>query len=174
MQAFGGALLKKAKNRTSRPISTKHSMHLVLRANYKPKLGGFLSLQNKKIVEKVLAKLAAKYGVKIQQLAINTNHIHILLKLSNRYTYAAFIRSLTGTIAIQISKANKFKSLTKKFWEYRPFTRIVESFKAFSIARDYVLLNQLEALGAIAYQPKRLKYLSRDTIGNLADRYLLI
>lgn len=173
MQAFGGALLKNAKNRTARPISTKHSMHLVLRANYRPRLGGFLSPRNKRIVERVLAKLATKYGVKIQQLAINSNHIHVLLKLSNRHTYAAFIRSLTGIIALQISKSNKLRALSKKFWEYRPFTRIVEGFKAFSIARDYMLLNQLEAFGAIAYQLDRLKFVERSFLYKLADEFLI-
>lgn len=173
VQAFGGSLLKKAKNRTSRPISTKHAMHLVLRANYKPRLGGFLEKRNRQITERTLARLAQKYGVKIYQMALNSNHIHLLVKLSNRRAYAAFIRSLTGTIALKISKASKLKALNKKFWEYRPFTRIVDGFKAFSIAKDYVLLNQLEAFGAMPYQLQRLKYVSRDRLYGLAEQFLI-
>jgi putative transposase len=161
MAAFGGALMKKAKYRTARPISAKHPMHVVLRSNYKPTLGGFLNARNKKVVESQLAKLATKYGVKIYQVAINSNHIHLLVKITKRQAYAAFIRNLTGTIALKITSASKLKMLKKKFWEYRPFTRIVESFKGFTIARDYILLNQLEAFGMIPYQPNRLRNIER-------------
>src|SRR5438067_1334630 len=33
------------------------------------------------------------------------------------------------------------------FWDYRPFTRIVERFRAYLNLRDYILINKMEGLG---------------------------
>jgi len=42
----------------------------------------------------------------------------------------------------------------EKFWDYRPWTRIVEWKKAYSIAKDYVIQNHLEAMGLVPYKPR--------------------
>jgi hypothetical protein len=34
-----------------------------------------------------------------------------------------------------------------RFWDYRPFTRVVESFRAYLNLRDYLLINELEGQG---------------------------
>ena len=47
-----------------------------------------------------------------------------------------------------------------KFFDQRPFTRIVRGFKAYKIVWNYIRLNQLEAAGVIPYQKARLKNLS--------------
>lgn len=69
---FGGELMKKASGRGARPLTTKKSMHLVLRSR-------------------------------------------------------------------------------------RPFSRGIEWGKAYTLAKDYILLNQLEAAGVFCYQPNRLR-----------------
>jgi hypothetical protein len=84
----------------------------------------------------------------------HANHLHMLIKLSNRFTYYAFIRNLTGTMVKKIMGPGK---LAKRFWDYRPFTRVVEWLKGYRIAKDYVMLNRLEGLGIIPYQANRLK-----------------
>jgi hypothetical protein len=49
-----------------------------------------------------------------------------------------------------------------KLWKYRPFTRVVKSRKAYQTVRDYIQLNEKEAIGEIAYQKRRLKGLSEN------------
>ncbi len=39
------------------------------------------------------------------------------------------------------------KNAKTRFWDYRPFTRIVESFRAVLNLRDYIRINQLEGYG---------------------------
>ncbi len=47
-----------------------------------------------------------------------------------------------------------------KLWKYRPFTRVVKSYRAYKTVRDYIQLNEKEAIGEIRYQKRRLKGLS--------------
>jgi REP element-mobilizing transposase RayT len=154
IQAFGGTLLKNKKNRHARPLCTKRSIHLILKSSQATGEKSFKHYKNSKRVQELCFKLARRYGIKIYEYGNAGNHIHLLIKLSNRFTYFAFIRNLTGTMVKKIMGSQK---LTKKFWDYRPFSRVVEWSKAYRIAKDYVLLNQLEGLGIIPYQPNRLR-----------------
>jgi REP element-mobilizing transposase RayT len=154
---FGGNLLRQAKNRTARPITTKKSMHLVLRSTQAKGEWSFKTPRNKKIVHQTLEETAKKFGVKIYQYANSGNHLHLLVKLGNRFAYNGFIRALSGTLAIKITAANKFKKLNQKFWDARPFSRIVEWGRAYKLIKDYLTLNQLEAEGIFAYQKGRLR-----------------
>ena len=156
-RSFGGDLLKKAKNRTARPLSTKKSMHIVLRSEHAKGEWSFKTRRNRQIVAQATEKAAQKFGVKIYKFASGGNHLHLLVKLGNRFAYRGFIRALTGTIALQITAANKYKKIGKKFWSGRPFSRIVEWGSAFRLALDYVMLNQLEAAGVFPYQRGRLR-----------------
>jgi len=154
MHQFGGSLLKKSNAKTKRPLSTKHAMHVVLRSSKAKGEWSLRSLKNQKIVEKLTRTLAKKYSIKIYEYANVGNHLHLLIKLSNRYTFAPFIRALSGSIALKVTGSNKLKALKEKFWDYRPWTRIVEWKKAYSIAKDYVIQNHLEAMGLIPYKPR--------------------
>ena len=106
------------------------------------------------MVEKTIRTQAKKYGIKIYEFANVGNHLHLLIKLSNRFTFAPFMRAISGIIAIKVTGSNKLKGLKQKFWDYRPWSRIVEWKKAYSIAKDYVIQNHLEAIGYISYKPR--------------------
>ena len=70
------------------------------------------------------------------------------------------MRAISGIIALKVTGTNKLKSLKQKFWDYRPWSRIVDWKKAYSIAKDYVIQNHLEAIGYIAHKPRNYqKYL---------------
>ena len=79
------------------------------------------------------------------------NHLHFHIKLSNRYTYRPFIRAITAAIAMAITGCSRWKKIKELsgegFWDYRPFTRIVQSYRAFLNLRDYVHINHLECFG---------------------------
>lgn len=160
--AFGGSLSKKANGRGARPISSKDPMHLVLRST---KAKGKFSLghsSNVRRVNEIIQKNCVKYGVKLIEYSNNFSHLHLLAKFPSRALYLRFIRSVTSSIAIAVSGANKLKALkeifgAKGFWDFRPFTRIVKSFRGYKIARDYVVLNQLEAMGIVPKREGRLR-----------------
>lgn len=48
-----------------------------------------------------------------------------------------------------VTGASRWKksSVKTKFWDYRPFTRVVRGFKAFLTLRDYIEINRYEGFG---------------------------
>ena len=141
MDQFGGALLKGNPKR-ARPMDSKLPLHLVLRARNS-------SMRRPSIFGKVnrtAYETAEKYGVKIFSFANVGNHLHLVIRVTNLKLWAPFIRELTGRIAMCANP----KAESGGFWLYRPYTRIIRSWKkAFRSLLDYVFLNRLEADGHI-------------------------
>ena len=46
-----------------------------------------------------------------------------------------------------VTGASRWNKLGIKFWDYRPFTRVVVGYRAFLAMRDYIRINQMEGLG---------------------------
>ncbi|MBS1970581.1 MAG: transposase [Bdellovibrionales bacterium] len=155
MHQFGGSLLKNSNAKTKRPISTKHAMHVVLRSSLARGEWSLRSAKNLRMVEKTVRTQAQKYGIKIYEFANVGNHLHLLIKVGNRHTFAPFMRAISGIIALKVTGARKAKELKQKFWDYRPWSRVVQWRKAYSVVKDYVVQNHLEAIGAVPYQPRR-------------------
>ena len=179
--AYGGDLLKtRAGRRRGRPISTRDTMHLVLRSTKAKGDWSFRKPKNAACVNRIIDKFAVIYSVRVISMANVGNHLHMQIKLSNRFTYKPFIRAVTAAIAMAITGRNRWTAETReqgragtqahgsagkqaqgtagtlenrgsvrreKFWDYRPFTRIVESFKALLNLKDYIKINQLEGEG---------------------------
>jgi REP element-mobilizing transposase RayT len=122
-------------------------MHLVLRSSKAKGPLSFASESHRKKIDRILRRFAKKYGVRILSYANVGNHLHFHLKLSNRYLYTPFIRALTGSIAMAVTKTSRWKPGKYKFWDYRPFTRVIRSFKAFLNMKDYIRINELEGFG---------------------------
>ncbi len=180
-KSYGGELLKTRKGRAhGRPLSTKHSMHLVLRSS---KAGGAWSFRipkNSQKIKEIIERFALKYGIKILSIANVGNHLHLHIKIPSRWAYKAFIRATTSAIAMAITGINRWtKKSTKntnanaevlessglrketresreKFWDLRPFTRVVVGLKSFLGLEDYILLNQLEGFGVKRSQAKMI------------------
>lgn len=164
---YGGELLKTRKGRsTPRPLDTKNTIHLVLRSSLAKGSWSFKKPQNEVKIKKIISKFSQKYGVKVLSLANVGNHLHFQIKLNNRYGYFAFIRAITGAIAMAVTGANRWtakaatdnvtinttsvnqrRPLSLKFWDYRPFTRVIKNFKEFLNLRDYMHINQIEGYG---------------------------
>lgn len=150
--AYGGELLKTRSGRSrGRPLSTKATMHLVLRSSKAKGDWSFKRPKNEEKIREILQRFGLRYGVKVISLANVGNHLHFQIKLSNRYTYRQFIRAVTAAIVMAVTGASRWKPLKKeagdRFWDYRPFTRIVESFRALLSLRDYIRINELEGCG---------------------------
>lgn len=147
---YGGILRNRAKNRGARPLSRKDSLHLVLRSS---KAKGLWSFQNQKLVRKIanlIQEFSAKKGVQILSLANVGNHLHLHVRITNRTLYKAWIRGLTSAIAMMVAGRKgleELKQKKEKFWDYRPFTRVITNFKAFLNLKDYVEINKFEGLG---------------------------
>ena len=157
IKKFGGDLLKNSNPKAARPISTKKSMHLVLRSS--KAIGAHSLLKANTAIFEVISRQSKKFGVKVYRYANGGNHLHLIILPRSRKAYQDFIRAVSGLIARLILKAQKGspklnENSQLKFWDKRPFTRLVEWGKDFSRTSDYLLQNTLEAIGFIAYKPR--------------------
>jgi REP element-mobilizing transposase RayT len=147
--AYGGELLKKRRGRmTGRPLSTKYSMHLVLRSSIAVGEKSFLKPIHRKAIQTIVKKFSVKYGIKILSLANVGNHLHFHIRLGNRLAYRAFIRAVTAAIAMAVNGVSRWSNHMKaKFWDYRPYTCVVEAYRQLLNLKDYIQVNKYEGLG---------------------------
>jgi REP element-mobilizing transposase RayT len=176
--AYGGLLLKTRAGRLrGRPLSTKETMHLVLRSSKAKGDWSFRKPRNATQVNRIIDKFSVAYGVRVISMANVGNHLHLQIKLSNRFGYVPFIRAVTAAIAMAVTGRNRWSiansgggteplyadqisatcsnphrlsakgSKQEKFWDCRPFTRVIEGFRAVLTLRDYIRINQLEGAG---------------------------
>jgi REP element-mobilizing transposase RayT len=141
-----GGEIKNSQKR-QRPLSTKDSMHIVLRSSEARGPRSFRKYS--KEIHKILERFAAKYHIEIKSYANVGNHLHIHIKLFKRKSYTPFIRAVTAAIMIMVTGFSKWrtKPVDFQFWDHRPFSRVVTSFKAVKNLVDYIQINVLEGLG---------------------------
>lgn len=155
---FGGAHLKRSHAKKARPISTKMAMHLTLRSSKAKGDKSFLSNRNRAtLIEKKVRELARKSGVTIYRFANVGNHIHLLVRATYRRGFVSFLRAISGIIARIALGAERGSAKLKeavRFWDQRPWTRILAWTKDFYNVKKYVEQNFNEAMGFIPYKPR--------------------
>lgn len=179
--SYGGELMKKRKGRSGpRPLSTRDPIHLVLRSSQAKGSWSFRLPKNRRRIHAIVKRLCTKYSIKLRSYANVGNHLHFEILLSLLQTYAAFIRELTGAIAVIVTGASRWNKgagaqvagdqsdcrrivnriqigtdqsvkpvgQKLKFWDYRPFTRLVQGYRARQRLRNYIEVNRWEGFGA--------------------------
>ena len=154
LREFGGSLLLKGNPREARPISLKRPIHVVLKSSLAKGNRSFLNPARARKIERLVHALAKQKGVRVYRFANSGNHLHLLVQIRSRESFQAYIRALTGIIARLTLAVERGRALGKKFWDARPYTRIVEWGKEFKTVSRYIVQNTLEALGFIPYQPR--------------------
>lgn len=188
---FGGRLLYK-RRKGRRPLSSKEAMHIVMRSLWAKGPFSFRAAANHSAIEQLIKSVSQRYGVRVYRKTIMSNHIHLVLLAGHRESYKAFIRLLTGQIASHVMMGLSFvefihqfkdqytesttngsitepQGVGQKFFQFRPFTRVLHWGRDFKTCCDYVLKNTLEALGFIPYQPREDSYAKwiRETMDDL-------
>ncbi len=189
----GGTLRQKRNGRRARALSTKDPLHLVFKV-HRSRLRG-KSLRTYRVyslLTQLIKKYAGHFHVKVEQVSIQGDHCHLLIRAPRRCHYQHFFRVVAGQLAQQLSQQGLLVSVTKGvtgtphiaktsgtvtdthrttaqialqkkgtgLWKLRPFTRVVKGYRAYQIVRNYIQLNEKEALGEIRYQKSRLRGLS--------------
>lgn len=145
---YGGELQNYRRGRQGpRPISTKHSMHLVMRSTKATQNWSMRKPRHKAKIKNILNKFAKKFGVELLDGANVGNHLHLEIRLSNRNTYKPFIRAITAAIAMAITGASRWNQKKIKFWDHRPFSRIAETWREVFNLRQYIRINRFEGIG---------------------------
>jgi REP element-mobilizing transposase RayT len=187
LKHFGGALLH-GRRRKSRPLNRKDPIHLVIRSSWAGAIPqtSLTHRSNSGAIRKILNQYGKKYGVRLYQIAIVSNHIHLVLRIPHTGAYRNFIRVVTGAIAEHVMRRQSFKLFKQwvlqagdprrakeiqgkgqRFWQFRPFTRILNWGRDYRTCMRYLVQNRLEALGFIPYQPRKrksMKSLAENTV----------
>jgi REP element-mobilizing transposase RayT len=217
----------------------------VFKANREVIKGGFRSPRRFALIHYLVQRYQRRFWIRIEQISIQGDHIHLLIRTTRRSQYLHFFRVLAGQIAQRFEKEglltfNNEKAPTnskvktnvisasnvilnkgngpaakavtdtperqasvggksfgarsemsfrddsgssvnagsslkfgtgvgllagsgvklKRLWKSRPFTRVVKGWRAYKTVRDYIQLNEKEALGEIPYRSERMKGMS--------------
>lgn len=192
--AYGGQLRNtRAGREGARPLSVRDSMHLVLRSSQAKGEWSFLRSRNAKVVKSVVEKFAFVYGVKILSLVNVGNHLHLHIRLGNRFGYKPFVRAITGSIAMAITGKNRWTrsripsseatstvsetptstvitsaeangvttAVATRFWDHRPFTRVVAGFQSMLRLMDYLRINEIQGWGFSKFEARGMFEIER-------------
>src|SRR5258708_1940379 len=123
--SFGGSK-QKGNPKTARTVDSKQALHIVMRSALATRERSFLLKARR--IEDILSKQAARFNVRLYNVANAGNHLHLLLKFHSRRGLRGFIRASTGLIARLVLDAERGRawrsSILKGFWGARPFSRI--------------------------------------------------
>lgn len=140
-------------------------MHLVLRSSSAAGAKSFLRSKYNARIRALIRKQAQINGVKLYGVANKGNHFHLLILPRSRKAYLNFVRAISGLIVrvvtgLERGKANPAStskaadlgqrtavSSSKKFWDQRPFSRIIEWGRNFKIAKTTLQSGALQAIG---------------------------
>ena len=145
-RSIHGGLESRGKRKTPRPFSPKAPIHIVLKSK---RAQGMWSLNHRKNQAKITGMVyvyANRFRVHVYRFANVGNHIHLLVKASDRKDLADYLRVLAGRIAITVSGARKYTKRIGKFWDNLCWTRLVKWGKDFHFVDRYVFANELEAI----------------------------
>ena len=118
------------------------------------------------LIETKVREQASQFGVKIYRYANVGNHLHLLVLATHRRSFFNFLRSISGIIARIALGAERGAAKLKgvaKFWDQRPWTRILAWCKDFDNVKRYVVLNFNEAMGFLPYRPRKLHAIVKST-----------
>lgn len=155
---YGGALSNTRAGRSrARPLAVKSTMHLVLRSSKAVGVWSFKKHRNE--IRAIVDRFAVKFHVKVISYVNVGNHLHLQIRLAHRGAYRPFIRAITAAIKMKVTGVSRWvqNAKAKKFWDLRPFTRIVSSFTERMNLKRYVMVNFYESMG---YDRRQSRFLA--------------
>lgn len=167
--SYGGELRKKKLGRGQRPLSTKSPIHVVFKTRrIRLRHRSLRSPHCFKLINSVIRRYSRHFTVKVEQLSIQHDHLHMLIRTSRRRNYLDYFRVVAGQIAQCFEKEGLLMtdtpltglSCNRSLWKHRPFSRVVVGAVGYRVIRNYIQLNEKEVLGKIPYRKTRLRGLS--------------
>lgn len=109
----GGALRNLRAGRGVRPLSVKEPLHLVFKINKNVlKTKSLRTPFVFKLCSLVIEKYAKHFFIKIEQVSINNDHIHLLIRTHRRSSFLNFFRVVPGQIAQKLEKEGLLRRVT--------------------------------------------------------------
>ena len=147
--SYGGSLRNKLAGRGQRPLSCREPLHVVFKINKTfLKHKTLRSALGFGLIHRIIQRYAKRFFVKVEQISIANDHIHLLIRTSRRSLFHHFFRVAAGQIAQQFAKlgicVTDTAGLPGGLWKHRPFSRVVRGYRAYKVVRDYIQLNEKE------------------------------
>ncbi|MES2802854.1 MAG: transposase [Bdellovibrionota bacterium] len=175
-----GGDLSIGRRRSRRIVSVNRPMHVTLRSEFAH--SGRCLLQHQKMISSVILRAASRFHISVYEKAICGNHLHLLVRGKSRVDIQNFFRVVAGHIAQNILKVYpihpkekskpggakharkntcKHPKNQRKFWCALIYSRILSGWgREFSVVKNYIIKNTLEAIGVIPYQLRSNHYTS--------------
>ena len=137
----------KGSRKRKRPVGVRSTMHLVLKSS---KAKGNWSFARQEVaIREIVKKFASKNHIQVLSAAYVGNHIHLHLRTRGRDQFRSFIRATSSAIMMKITGYSRWKPSPEgfNFWDTRPFSRIISSWKEFLNLKAYIEVNQWEGMG---------------------------
>lgn len=116
---FGGSLLV-GKRKSRRPLDTKATNALRL-------------LRRRPIVEKTIREMSDRFDVRIYELGVQADHVHVAIRVPSREIYNRWIRALTSLLCQRVSDLK---------WRLRPYTKLGTWGRGFERLKSYIVHNR--------------------------------
>jgi putative transposase len=167
--SYGGILRRSRHGRGTRPLSPKDPIHIVFKVNKKALPRGLRHPSTFLTLNRVNRRYAKRFRVKIEMMAVEKDHVHILAHANSRKQFQAYFRALAGQFAQIVTGTFRKRHRGPRIWKYRPYTRVVKGERDRRAVRNYIKLNEAEASGKIPYRKERTRGLSPEEISRLWD-----
>ena len=140
---FGGSKFK-GHAKLARPLTTKKSIHLVIKSELAKGEWSFLKFRNRQYIENLIRQKAKLYQVSIEDFANGGDHLHLRIRIFVREKFKTFLKVINGMIAKHVTGAKKGKRVGR-FWTGIAFSRIVKSAIEVLTLNGYFRANRIEA-----------------------------
>ena len=104
----GGTLRQQRAGRGMRPLSSKEPIHVVFKVNRLRLRFGLRSSQSQKLAFEIIRQYSKKFFVRIDQISLQNDHCHLLVRATRRTHFHHFFRVTAGQIAQRFEKKDCF------------------------------------------------------------------
>jgi REP element-mobilizing transposase RayT len=133
-----GGLKSSGKRKTARPFQAKAPMHIVLRSGRAKGVWSMRHRRNQAAVLRMIYVYAKRFQVKVYRASNTGDHLHLLLKASEKKHLSDYLRVLAGRVAVTITGAKRQTKRVGRFWDHLFWSRIVNWGRDFYQVRQYV------------------------------------
>ena len=155
-----GGSVRKGRRKTRRPFDAKRPMHLVMRSTRAKGAWSFLHRRNKAGIHTLLVDLCKRYSVKLYRYENVGNHLHLIVRFPSRKELRAFLRVFAQGVMFLVTGACKGEP-KGRFFEQIAYTRVVNWGREFTVLKNYLWKNALEALGFSREEVQRYRRIAR-------------
>ncbi len=122
--SHGGSLRRVRKGRGVRPLACKLPLHVVLKINpSRLKHRSLRAHRSFKLIHYIVQRYAQMFYVKVEQITIQHDHLHLLIRTSRRSSFHYFFRVVAGQIAQEFLK----RGLSFENHEVQRKTRVTDT-----------------------------------------------